>query len=116
MFNKKSNAGKTLLPIFVIRDIVAESYGVPIPLESEGMAKRQFCDFLAQFNVYPHRGEYMMIHVADYCPKTATYYPIKDIDRKTYIFDDVKEAVERLRAEQGAAVGGATPLKPQSVQ
>ena len=60
MFKKCSNV---ITGVYVIRDDVAGVYGIPIILESDGLARRQFIDYLAQDSVYGHRDEIGRAHV-----------------------------------------------------
>lgn len=111
MFKKSPNV---ITGVYVIRDDVAGVYGIPIILESDGLARRQFIDYLAQDSVYGHRSEFSLHHIADYCSASATYYPLKEKDRIILSYSDVKDAVDRLRSEAGAAVGVQPPQAASS--
>lgn len=123
MFNFAKKSERILTGIYVIEDVVAKKFGIPIPLESDGLARRQFVDFLAQPNIYPHREEFVMVKVADYCDATATYYPIAKEDRQEVLAVDVAKEVDdvfdtlykrQFEAKSGAAVGAEPPQAASS--
>lgn len=99
------------LNLYCVYDTKAEIYGTPFVARNSVIARRLFTQLLGDKNLPYCQAipDYCLVHIGSYCDTTAHIDPITP-----QIVATGSQILLEYQQSRGAAVGGESPLKPQS--